>query len=180
MNLITTHTFKDTAFRPDGTASPTLARRFLSRLFHSPSSECHLWGGRRNSEGGQIKVNGKDFTVRKLAWIIANGPIPPGFHVRSTCRVPLCVNPLHLTLIDPTAPKVSAPKEKLPPKPRGKPSKFTPEDILSIRSRRLAGETYRSIAKTYDVVEPTIHAICNGKTHTDIPLAPGTEPKQLP
>ena len=185
MNIITTDFTPPripSAFLPDGTASPTLKRRFLSRIFVPTGTECHLWGGRRKEhEGGLIQVNNKDIPVRRLAWIIANGPIPPGFHVRSTCRVPLCVNPLHLTLIDPTAPKVPAPKEKLPPKPRGKPSKFTPEDIQSIRHRRFVdGETYRSIAKTYDVVEPTIHAICTGKTHADVPFSPNHTPKQLP
>jgi len=177
MNLITTHTFKDTAFRHDGTASPTLSRRFLSRLFHDPNTECHLWGGRRKEgKGGLIKVNGKDMSVRRLAWIIANGPIPPNKHVKSICEIPFCVNPLHLTLSDPPQAK-----EKLPPKPRGKPSKFTPEDIQSIRHRRFVdGETLRSIAKTYDVVEPTIHAICTGKTHAGVPFSPDHAPKQLP
>ena len=45
---------------------------------------------------GQIAVEGHTTTTHRLAWKLANGPIPDGMHVLHHCDNPPCCNPEHL------------------------------------------------------------------------------------
>jgi hypothetical protein len=62
-------------------------------------SKCRLWSGSENGKGyGFIKFNGFYFTVHRLTWVFANGPIPVGLEVRHRCDRPSCYNLEHLCL----------------------------------------------------------------------------------
>ena len=64
------------------------------------TGEHHLWLGRTNSVRGTgvIKVNKVDVTAHRMAWELANGPLPPKARVL-TCPVnPTCVRLDHLRL----------------------------------------------------------------------------------
>lgn len=153
-------------------------RRFLSRLHPEEENGCIIWGGRRDKGCGTLKLNGKEIPARRMAWMVAYGEIPPGDQVRSTCKTFLCVNPAHLTLFTPHSRHPTIPGQP------GRPSKFTEEDILTIRQRyherATTGVTMQSLADEYDVCTMTICLIVNHKSHRHIPPAPGLEPKQLP
>lgn len=47
---------------------------------------------------GHIYVNGRPALTHRLAWILANGPIPDGLHVLHHCDNPPCCNLAHLFL----------------------------------------------------------------------------------
>ena len=71
--------------------------RFWSHV--DKTGECWDWTAsiRRNGYG-QINVAGRNMSAHRLAWEIANGPIPSGLLVDHICRNRACVNPAHLRL----------------------------------------------------------------------------------
>lgn len=60
---------------------------------------CWLWGGAKKGRGyGHIRLGGHWFTVHRVSYEIAFGPIPPRMRVLHRCDTPACVNPGHLFL----------------------------------------------------------------------------------
>lgn len=78
----------------NGTASERLAR--LSAV---EETGCVRFTGGLNSSGyGNLWVNGKTVGAHRVAYELANGPIPKGSVLRHTCDNRYCVNPEHLVL----------------------------------------------------------------------------------
>ena len=68
-----------------------------SRTIPEPMSGCFLWVGREDGRGyGKIVINGKRALAHRVAYEIANGPIPIGRKLDHLCRNHSCVNPRHL------------------------------------------------------------------------------------
>ena len=81
----------------DPTRAP-LAERFYRNLKVMPSG-CVEWQlSRPSGLYGQIKFEGKMLKTHRVAWELANGPIPEGLMVCHTCDNPPCCNPAHLFL----------------------------------------------------------------------------------
>jgi len=67
-----------------------IAERLRARIVVAVSG-CHEWTGYRDSDGyGSISVDGKMIATHRLAWFLANGPIPPGMQVLHHCDNPPC------------------------------------------------------------------------------------------
>lgn len=61
---------------------------------------CWLWQGTRNERDyGKLSYNGRFWFAHRLAWTLANGPIPGDLTVDHLCFNPPCVNPAHLRLL---------------------------------------------------------------------------------
>ena len=105
---------------------------------------------------------GVQWPAHRLAWTLANGPIPEGLHVLHTCDVRNCINIDHLWLgtnEDNMRDKISKNRQA-----RGithANSKLDEEKVREIRKRGKT-ELYSTIAKDYGVTKMTINDVMNG------------------
>ncbi len=79
----------------------TLRRRFEAKVRKTGSEECWLWTDKPIASGyGKLSTGRESSPVlaHRLAWELANGPVPEGLLVRQRCGNRLCCNPAHLFL----------------------------------------------------------------------------------
>lgn len=78
--------------------------RFERYIPSLPADVCWPWGASLD-EGGYGRYEPWGYGIRKkahrVAYELAFGPIPEGFHVHHTCGTKSCVNPAHLTALSP-------------------------------------------------------------------------------
>jgi hypothetical protein len=75
----------------------SLRERLAFYSIPEPNSGCQLWLGSVDRKGyGQLRFGGRLQAAHRLAWEIANGPIPAGQGVLHRCDNPACVNLAHL------------------------------------------------------------------------------------
>jgi hypothetical protein len=66
------------------------AERLTAGLERKPNG-CLEWTRSTNHKGyGQIHIDGRNLATHRLAWELANGPIPPGMKVLHHCDNPPC------------------------------------------------------------------------------------------
>jgi len=78
---------------------PNTLEDALRRIDKRGDNECWEWQGARIHFGyGAFKLRGKSVKAHRVAWELANGPIPSGLFVCHRCDNPPCCNPNHLFL----------------------------------------------------------------------------------
>lgn len=81
-------------WRPHHFTGASLKERLRSRVVPDPETGCHVWSSTLSTGGyGRVLVSG-----HRLAYELANGPIPEGLLVLHKCDNPACCNPDHLFL----------------------------------------------------------------------------------
>jgi len=129
---------------------------------------CLLWTGSINERGyGQIGVSSGKWRVHRLAWVLANGAIPPGMHVLHRCDIRTCVNPAHLFLgtnADNVADMVNKGRNRACTGVQNGQSKLTCEIVRSVWARINARESGASIARDIGVSQTAVSNIKVGRT----------------
>lgn len=91
----------------------TLWQRFRAKVKENGLDECWPWTDKPGAAGyGRLSTGRGSAPVmaHRVAWELANGPVPDGLFVRQRCGNRLCCNPTHLFLaLNPLdSPEVSA------------------------------------------------------------------------
>lgn len=79
-------------------ASRSLDHRLWSKV--QKTDTCWLWTASLMSSGyGQINIDRRPHPAHRIAYELANGPIPEGLFLDHLCHVRRCVNPSHLRIV---------------------------------------------------------------------------------
>lgn len=82
-------------FKCPNAYQPTIMDR-LEHMSESGPNECRLWTGYTRKGYGRLGIDGKLFQAHRVAYELANGPIPEGLELDHLCRNRACINPDHL------------------------------------------------------------------------------------
>lgn len=133
-------------------------------------NDCWLWKANKRNGYGLFSLSGTTINASRMAWMIANGPIPKGLCVCHTCDNRACVNPRHLwlgTIAENNADKAAKGRSSWGEKNPN--SKLMEEDILDIRQRLTVGESQASIARYFKVSNTMISNIRTKKSWGRLP-----------
>lgn len=77
-----------------------LPDRFWSKVVVGQPHQCWPWTGPMlGNAAGQFTVGRKNLRAHRVAYMLSLGPIPVGAQVLRKCGDSICMNPLHLTLL---------------------------------------------------------------------------------
>lgn len=147
-----------------------LATRFRSYVGETTETGCILWTGSIVNFGyGQIGAGGRKGGVRyahRVAWELANGPIPDRLFVLHRCDVPSCVNVEHLFLgthADNMADMAAKGRQLKGRDITG--VKLTEAQVRAIRLRYASGGvSQKQVSRENGVAQGVISALINRKT----------------
>ena len=142
-----------------------IEQAFVEKVDKGPHPKgCWHWTGsiKPRNGYGHLRSGQKDYNAHRVAYELANGPIPAGAHVLHSCDVPHCVNPDHL--------RIGTHQENMAEcRDKGRSSaKLTPEQVREIRAA-FAGVTGKvpngfnqRLADKYGVKDKTIWEVRTG------------------
>ncbi len=77
-----------------------LPRRFARRIVVDASG-CWLWTGTKHEAGyGRVRQRGRQVTAHRAIYGLVARPVPSDKQLDHLCRNRLCVNPLHMEVVD--------------------------------------------------------------------------------
>jgi hypothetical protein len=153
--------------RPRCPSHWTIAQRLDYYVDRSGGPDaCWPWTGCLNANGyGGIKVDGGAQLVHRVAWIVANGPIPDGHGVLHRCDNPACINPAHLWTDTHAANMADRDAKRRGGDLRGihnGRAKLTEKDVLTIRGV-YGRATVNEIARRFGLNRSAVYKILSGK-----------------
>lgn len=78
---------------------PRLSKKAVAKFwktFKRQKNGCWLWPTSIENSYGSFSAENQVYAVHRLAWALANGPVPRGLSVLHKCDVRNCGNPEHL------------------------------------------------------------------------------------
>lgn len=151
------------------------------QFYTDKSGECWVWTGAKNLQGyGKLKTDeGPIKAAHRLAWEIANGPIPEGRLVLHRCDNPSCVRPEHLflgTYVDNHQDMIQKGRSPhigtdRPPRnyARGEKHPYAKLSDAQVEEIKAASGTQREIAARFGVTQGTVSSIRSGKNRRCVP-----------
>lgn len=150
---------------PTKTLRPGLDLTPAERLTRKTTKTPGCWLFQTESSYGKVSVGGgRTVSAHRLAWELANGPIPEGLVVRHKCDVPRCVRPDHLELGTPA--ENSRDMTDRVRQARGErqgSSKITADDVRAMRAAAGGGTPHRVLAARYGVSKSEVSAVVIGR-----------------
>lgn len=124
---------------------------------------CLVWNGARSAEGyGHMSIEGRSTLVHRLAWQVANGPIPAGMFICHRCDNPPCIEVSHLFVGSPADNHrdmvVKRRKARLAGSSNPR-AKLTADTVAAVRGAR---GTNRAIAETFGITHSHVSRIKRG------------------
>lgn len=128
-----------------------------------------MWSGGISRDGryGSVSYRNRNCRVHRVAYELANGPIPPGLEVLHSCDRPLCVNPEHLSVgtnADNVTDKVAKNRQAKGVGCRHPHRVFTEALVLELRRLRSEGWGLIALTRRYRCTKQCIMAILKGRT----------------
>lgn len=136
--------------------------RFHAYVGPTTPEGCNLWTGNTNNRGygmlNAMKTRGIQILAHRLAWELANGPVPDGMDVLHRCDNRSCVNAAHLfvgTAADNVADMIAKGRQKLGEQCRQ--AKVTEKMVREIRTRYAQGTISQSqLAEEFGISQSAI------------------------
>lgn len=126
--------------------------RFWSRVnIPDGDDKCWLWRAEKNGNGyGVFTVpdTGHEVNAHELAYVLFNGPLPPGMFPRHSCRHRTCCNPKHMY--------VSSERPDVTRRKGGAPRKLSPGKQMLLHAEYRNGCKQAVLAKKYGVSTSTV------------------------
>lgn len=142
-----------------------LSERDVARFwtFVRRTEGCWPWTGKVTVRAplprGHFSMRGRPYLASRVAWTIANGPIPEGMFVLHRCDNAVCCNPAHLflgTRADNSLDMVAKGRQ-------GRPRKL-PDDVMrAMLARVAAGESSTVVAAEAGIRQSTLSNITHGR-----------------
>jgi HNH endonuclease/helix-turn-helix protein len=148
----------------------SIADRFHAKVDVQGPEECWLWTAGRDQDGyGQLWDNdaGRSLRAHRVAYELANGPIPEGACVLHRCDNPPCCNPAHLfvgTNGDNTADMVAKGRHRpAPPGEHHPNARLSAAQVVAIRERYAQGGiSQRALAQEVGIGQSQLNRILLG------------------
>lgn len=150
-------------------------KRFWDKVDVRGEDECWEWTAGRHPTGyGRFKLNGSGVPASRVAWELANGPVPPGLCVCHSCDNPPCCNPEHLWLgtKGDNVRDASTKKRLTGSRNIGTNNRNSKLDEISVRAIKVwlhKGYSVGELASIFGVSHVTISDINTGKRWSHVP-----------
>lgn len=128
--------------------------RIKRRCKEDTLTGCLSWTGKKSDYRLPVSIHGIQYDARDLSWRVNGNTIPAGLVLKQTCAAgnPVCVNPMHLTLI--------------PKRYRHRNTRLTSIQVKEITTLLAEKIPYREIGKRYEVSRQTVLNIARKKIRT--------------
>lgn len=159
-----------------------LGDRVWSRVVKTGAG-CWEWAGNRSALGyGIVTVqHSTRLRAHRVAWELANGPIPDGVAVCHRCDNPPCINPDHLFLgthADNMRDMVG--KARQPHGARNARAKLTADQVAELRAARARGEPLASLASRFGLTKSGACHVAKGRAWKHAPMPEGAVTGRMP
>lgn len=142
------------------------ATRRFQRSFSTPAGSCWLWTKHVRRDGyGVFKFHGRNYAAHRVAWMLANGPIPAGLCVCHRCDVRLCVNAAHLFLGT-----IADNQRDMAFKGRSTNRKLTVAQVREMLHELRRGVPQRILATRYGINQWSVSHIKARKTYREVEI----------